>query len=336
MASTVVVTNRVHDEVIAYLESHATVIANNDDLPWDRATLRANCSKADAMLAFMTDIVDDAFLNDCPSVRMVACALKGYDNFDVAACTLRGVTVSIVPDLLTEPTAELAIGLIVALGRRLLDGDRLIRTGSFQGWRPILYGRGLSGSRVGILGVGVVGRAIARRLRCFGADLYYYDNSGPIAEEHELGLTFLELEELLRSSHYVVLAVPLNPTSRHLICRETLALMRRDALLVNVGRGSVVDERAVAEALTLGRLGGYAADVFEMEDWALADRPKGIDQRLIDLRDRTVFSPHLGSAVDDVRREIELSAARNIVQFLAGDLPVNALNTTERASRFGS
>ena len=323
----VVVTHWVHDAVLDHLSAHAAVVANptRDTLP--PAEVLARCRDADALVAFMPDRVDDAFLAACPRLRVVACALKGFDNFDIGACTRRGVWITAVPDLLTAPTAELAVGLLIGLRRHVAAGDRWVRAGEFAGWRPVLYGAGLDGAAVGIVGMGRVGRAIARRLGGFGARLAYADpHPLPAADEAALGLARTGLATLLEGSDAVVVAAPLTGATLHLIGAPALARMRPGAHLVNVGRGSVVDEAAVADALAAGRLAGYAADVFEFEDWARADRPRGVEPRLLALPDRTLFTGHLGSAVDAVRLEIALAAARSVVQALAGGVPDGALN----------
>lgn len=273
------------------------------------------------------DSIDEEFLAACPHLKIVAAALKGFDNFDVEACTRRGVWFSIVPDLLTVPTAELALGLLLGLTRRMLEGDRLIRTGEFAGWRPHLYGTGISGGTCGIIGLGAVGRALARRLKGFDVNVLYHDVLPPSAsEEAELGVQRASFEDLLRNSDFVFPLTPLRPATLHLIDRKTLLLMKKGAFLINVCRGSVVNEKDVAEALESEQIAGYAADVFEMEDWARTDRPSGIFSGLTQKAEKTFFTPHIGSAVDSVRREIAMEAARNILQALNGEVPQGAIN----------
>jgi phosphonate dehydrogenase len=309
----VLVTNRIHAPVRDLLANTFDFDINDAVEPWDASHLRERAHGCVAMMAFMTDHVDADFLDACPSLRMIACALKGADNFDMAACRARGVEVTLVPDLLTAPTAELAIGLMIGLGRNMLAGDAHVRSGSFAGWRPRFYGTGLDGACVGIIGMGAVGRAIAHRLRPFRCVVTYSDaNPLPAHAEDAASVSRRDPEALLHGSDYVVLAAPLSPATRHMINRETLARMKPGALLVNAARGSLVDEAAVAEALWEGRLGGYAADVFECEDWAQSNRPSNISRRLLD-HPATLFTPHIGSAVSKVRLEIEMSAAREII-----------------------
>ncbi len=309
-APLIVVTNQAHPDALAVLAGFARVDANAGEAPWPRDELLRRAAAADGMLAFMTDHVDADFLAHCPRLRAIGCALKGADNFDLAACRARDVAVAVVPDLLTAPTAELAVGLMIALGRHIRAGDALVRGGGFAGWRPILFGAGLEGARVGIIGMGAVGRAIAARLAGFGCHLAHHDPAVP-------GPGALPLAELLATSDWVVLAAPLTPATLHMIDAAALAQMPPGALLVNCARGSLVDEAAVAAALEHGHLGGYAADVFEMEDWALPHRPAGIAPALL-AQPRTLFTPHLGSAVVEVRRRIALQAATALADFFAG------------------
>lgn len=322
----IVITNKVHDEIFDRLSRHAEVVVNESQEPWPRDRLLRELADATAMMAFMPDRVDAALLDHAPHLRLVACALKGFDNFDVAACTRRGVWVSIVEDLLTEPTAELTIALMIGLARHMLAGDVQVRSG-YRGWRPRLYGTGLKGATVGILGMGAIGRAVAERLSGFGCRSVYWDRARlDHAEEVRLKAAWADFDTLLASADYVVCALPLTPETFHRIDADALRRMRKGALLINPSRGSVVDEAAVAMAIDGGHLGGYAADVFEMEDWARADRPRAIDGRLLARPDRTLFTPHLGSAVAEVRLAIERDAAENILDLLRGDRPRRAIN----------
>ncbi|MCL4469852.1 MAG: phosphonate dehydrogenase [Gammaproteobacteria bacterium] len=327
MKPKVILTHRVHPEVIELLAEHCEVIPNPspETLPLDEILQRAK--DAEAIMTFMPDRVDEAFLRACPRLRVVGCALKGYDNYDVDACTRHGVWITNVPDLLTIPTAELTIGLLIGLTRNVLAGDRFVRSGQFNGWRPALYGSGLTGKTLGIIGMGAVGQAIAQRLVGYEMRVLYTDPVAlPKEKEERWSLGRVELPELLAASDFVVPMVPYHDETLHMIDRSALARMKTGAYLINTCRGSVVDEQAVVEALASGRLAGYAADVFEMEEWARPGRPQAIPQALLDDSERTLFTPHIGSAVDAVRLEIELEAARNILQALRGEIPQGTIN----------
>ncbi|MGV3655756.1 MAG: phosphonate dehydrogenase [Noviherbaspirillum sp.] len=327
MKPKVVITHWVHPEIIEMLQSVAEVTPNTtrDTLPREEVLARAK--DADALMMFMPDSIDGDFLDACPNLKIVGAALKGYDNFDVDACTQRGVWFSIVPDLLTIPTAELTIGLLLGLTRHLLEGDRRIRNGEFRGWRPELYGTGLTGRTLGIIGMGAVGRAIAKRLSGFDVKLVYCDDVALASEqEHAWGARRVSLDELLQQSDFVVPMLPMTPQTLHLINADRIGRMKPGSHLINACRGSVVDELAVVDALRRGHLAGYAADVFEMEEWQRGNRPDRIPQALLDNPAQTFFTPHLGSAVREVRIEIEREAARNIIQALCGERPSGAIN----------
>ena len=323
----IVVTNPIFPQVEHRLRELGEVVVNHGSVPWSRNELIDRLRDATAMLAFMTDTIDRELIRLSPRLKIVACALKGFDNFDVEACTKAGIWLTVVPDLLTIPTAELAVALALGLDRNLLAGDSLVRSDAFEGWRVQLYGCGLHGARVGVAGLGCVGLAIAECLRGFGVGLIGFDER-PIAAEvlASHGIAQVAWEHLIGESEIIILALPLNERTFHLVDAETLRGMQCGTRLVNVGRGSVVDEDAVAQSLAADHLGGYAADVFELEDWARADRPRRISPRLLALRDRTLLTPHLGSAVRSVRHMIEQTAAEEIAAVLAGRCPQNAVN----------
>ncbi|MDN3519158.1 phosphonate dehydrogenase [Aquisalimonas lutea] len=329
-AGKVVVTHALHTEAYTRLREQCAVDMNTAAEPWSRDTLRGKLRDADAVVAFMTDRIDRDLLESAPRLRIVAGALKGADNIDMQACSERDVWVSVVPDLLTAPTAELAIGLMIGLGRNVLPGDRHVRSGAFSGWRPRFYGTGIHGSVVGLLGLGAIGRAMAQRLQGFGARVLYHDRRPPApGEELTLGLESASFERLLRQSDFVVVCLPLSGETVHMLNRDTLALMKPGALVINPSRGSVVCEADIVEALQQGNLGGYAADVFEMEDWARGDRPQGVTRELLEMDGKTLLTPHLGSAVHEARKAIESEAVANVLDVLHGQVPRGAANALQ-------
>jgi len=324
----VVTTSRIFPQTRSLLEASANVDSNEAIEPWPQDVLIDHARQADGIMAFMTDRIDARFLAACPRLRVIGAALKGYDNIDIDACTDAGVYVCIVPDLLTVPTAELAIGLMLGLGRNILAGDAAIRAHGFHGWRATLYGSGLQDATVGILGFGLVGQAIAERLAPFGCRILASDKRPHFELPHALAgtVSMVDPDAILTGSDYVVLALPLTAETMHIIDRSSIARMRPGTRLINPARGSLVDEAAVADALETGHLAGYAADVFECEDWARGDRPAEVEPRLRAASERTILTPHIGSAVAIVRREIELSAARSIIDVLSGRVPRWAVN----------
>ncbi len=321
-------THWVHPEVREYLAEFCdAVMPTREEGVWPRSKLAELATDADGMVACMADSINESFLRGCQRLRVVSATLKGYDNFDAEACARRGVWLAIVPDTLIAPTAELAIGLMIGLMRKIAEGHEHVRAGGFAGWRPQLYGSTLQGATVGVAGMGQLGQAVARRLAGFGSQVSYYDARRLDADrERALAVSFLGLVQLAETSDVMVLALPLTGQTRHLVSASLLQRVRPGAFLVNVGRGSVVSEEAVADALEAGHLGGYAADVFALEDQALPGHPARIPDRLL-RHPRTLFTPHLGSAVDDVRRRMSLEAAHQVRQVIEeGRPPDHAVN----------
>lgn len=323
----VVVTHWVHPEVAARLaEFSRPVVPSHEEGVWSPAEVRARAADAEGLVVCMADCVDEQLLRACPQLRVVSATAKGYNNIDLEACTSRRVWVTNLADLLTAPTAELVVALMLAVMRRLTEGDAHVRAGRFVGWRPVLYGGSLQGATVGIIGMGRLGRAVAQLVQAFGTAVIYFDREPlPPPRERALGARWVSLTELLTASDVVVPLVPLSGSTYHLLGAEALGRLRPGAFVINAGRGSVVDEQAVAAALEAGRLGGYAADVFAFEDWRCPHRPLGIPEGLR-AHPRTVFTPHLGSAVEKARCQMGLAAAEQLRQALAGHRPDGALN----------
>lgn len=330
MKPRLVITHRVHEEVLDMLAPHCQLITNQSDETLAPSEVLRRVSDAQAMMAFMPDRVGADFLRACPHLRVIGAALKGFDNFDTQACTEHGVWLSFVPDLLTVPTAELTVGLTIGLLRQVRAADAYVRTGQFQGWRPQFYGMGIEGTTLGIIGMGAIGKAVAQRFKGWGAQIRYSELQ-PLdaAQEAALEMQHCTLDTLLEEADVAILALALTPNTLHTLNAERLAQMKPGAFLINPCRGSIVDEKAVLHSLQSGRLAGYAADVFEMEDWALEQRPRCIDPDLLG-HPHTLFSGHIGSAVSRVRLAIERRAADNILQVLQGGEPLDAVNRPVR------
>ncbi len=319
----VVITNWIHEDIAAQLEPFADVVANKDrGRGFTHEEIIESAPDAVALVTFMTDHVHETLLDQLPNLKIISCALRGYDNFDVEACRKRGILLTHVPDLLQGPTAELTIGLMIGVSRFMGPADAFIRSGAFAGWRPQFYGRSLAESRVGFVGFGELAKAIAHRLKAFGCRMVYHDMEQlSLQEENAFGSHFVAFSDLLATSDFVVLTVPLTNETIHLIGRRELEKMQPHAILVNPARGSIVDEEAVCDALNRGMLGGYAADVFACEDWALPGRPGSIPAGLLHQPNRTQFTPHIGSAVESVRRGISQMAVDNVIAVLEGRQP---------------
>jgi glyoxylate reductase len=305
----VVVTRRLPEPAITALEATgAEVWVSPHDRALEPDELRAAVSGADAVVTMLHDKIDGAFLDAAgEQLRVVANVAVGYDNVDTDAARERGVRVTNTPGVLTDATADLAIALMLAITRRLGEGERRIRSGEPWAWAiDFMLGRGLRGKTLGIVGYGEIGRATAARARAFGMEVIFTRRSGG-AEPGRV-----ELGELLERSHVVSLHCPLTPETRHLIDADALARMRDDAYLVNTARGPVVDEAALAAALHDGVIAGAALDVFERE-------PE-VHPGLVGL-ENVVLVPHLGSATVETRTAMAELAAANVAAVLRGDDP---------------
>jgi glyoxylate reductase len=274
-------------------------------LPRDQLLRRVR--EVSALLSVPGDRVDQEVLEAAPRLRLVANHAVGYDNVDVPACTARAVWVTNTPGVLTDATADLAWALILALARRLREGETLIRGGRFRGWAPtMLLGRDLSGRTLGILGYGRIGRAVARRAEGFGMRVLFASRGGGVP-----------LEELLEQSDVLSIHCPLNARTRHLIGSAELLRMKRGALLINTARGPIVDEAALVAALQGGYLGGAGLDVFE-------DEP-AVHPGLLS-RDDVVLLPHLGSATVETRESMARIALTQVERVLRGEKPTTPVN----------
>lgn len=320
----VVITSKVFGETLDLLGERFKVTANPSVEPWSADELRNHCTRAFGMLAFMHDRICEHFLSHCRNLRVIACALKGHDNIDIAACTRRGIWVTTVTELLSQPTAELAVGLMLGLCRNIKVADQYVRSGLFRGWRPHYYGGTIDNSTVGIVGGGSVGRAIAHKLSGFACRTLVFDKNPAGALPGNS--CWAGFDALVEASDFVVLALPLTDLTKHLVNSDFLERMKPSCFLINPARGSLVDEAAVAAALKAGRLAGYAADVFEFEDRGANSHASCIDPGLLAMSDKTLFTAHIGSAIVDVRRRIEQDAARNIIEVWSGNRPHGALN----------
>ena len=310
-----VVAHRIHPQVLSDLAKRFEVVANLSHEPWSDDHLAETCRTALGLMAFMTEHVDARFLSKCRRLKIVAGCLKGGDNIDREACAAAGVAVRVCEDLLTEPTAELALALLLSLARGLPAGDRHVRAGGFSGWRPKFYGSTLRGTRVGIAGLGAVGRAVGRNLAALGAVPVGTDpSSGSCEVARTSGIEVVAPRDLADLS-MLVLCLPLVPGTVGWLDGDRIRMLAPGALVVNVGRGSTVDEAAVSNALSKGRLGGYAADVYAFEDRSRPEAPVAVDPRWMQS-DRTLLTPHLGSAVDSVRLAMEVEAAGYLLREL--------------------
>ncbi len=287
--------------------------------PISREKLLEGVKEAEILICLLTEKIDREILEGAPNLKVIANYAVGYDNIDLTWATVYDIAVLNTPDVLTDATADLTFSLLLAAARNLNRGEQLIRSGKWNGWRPdLLLGTEVSGKTLGIIGMGRIGRAVARRAKGFSMKILYYSRSQlPPGLERDLGIEFIPLEELLQRSDFVSLHCPLTPETHHLLDREKLALMKRDAILINTARGAIVEEEALLESLKSGKLAAAALDVFENEP--------SINPKLLELPN-LVLTPHLGSATVEARERMTEVLVRGIQALLRGEKPHNIVN----------
>jgi len=319
MSQKILVTGNLPAEVMDPLRKKYEVEAHAEDRPMERQQLLSRIGDRDGLLCMITDAVDEELLGRAPRLKMIANMGVGYNHIDIAAATRRGIPVSNTPGVLTDATADLAFTLILAVARRVVEGDRRVREGKFKLWAPFLFlGREVSGKTLGIVGFGRIGRAVARRAAGFGMRVLYHNRSRlDQAEERDLGVEYAEQDELLRTSDFVSLHVPLSDETRHLLGRRELGLMKPTSYLINTSRGPVVDEAALVEALRDRRIEGAGLDVYENEPMLTPG---------LAALDNAVLLPHVGSATVETRAKMARMAAENLLSALRGERPAHVVN----------
>jgi glyoxylate reductase len=295
----------------------AEVIANKEDRVLSAAELRERVAECEAVLCLLTDPIDATVLEAARGCRVFSNMAVGYNNIDVAAASRLGILVTNTPGVLTEATADLTWTLILAVARRVVEGDREMRAGRFPGWGPLyMLGGDVTGRTLGLVGPGRIATAVAARARGFGMTLLYHGRrASPALEDY--GARRVPLETLLAESDFVSLHVPLSAETRHLIDADALAGMKPTAYLINTSRGPVVDEAALVEALRAGRIGGAGLDVYEDEP-RMAPGLAGLPN--------AVLLPHLGSATRATRAAMSRIAAENLIAVLQGRRPAHPVN----------
>jgi len=277
----------------------------------------------DALVTLLTDKIDKEVLNAAKNLKIIAQYAVGYDNIDIEECTRRGIYVTNTPEVLTESTADFTWALILAVARRVVEADKFVRTGEWEktrtGWHPkMLLGTDIHGKTLGIIGLGRIGTAVARRAKGFNMKIIYYSRSRKEDVEKELGLKFVDLDTLLREADFVSIHVPLTEETYHLVGERELKLMKNTAFLINTSRGKVVDEKALYKALKEGWIAGAALDVFEEE-------PTPVNNPLLKL-ENVIVAPHIASATHETRSKMAEMVAQNLIAFFEGKVPPNLVN----------
>lgn len=312
----VIVTRRLPEPVETRLRELFDAELNLEDAPMSQEALAAAIARADVLVPTVTDRLDGRLISRAgPQLKLIAQFGAGVDNIDVATAVQRGVTVTNTPGVLTEDTADITMALILAVPRRIIEGVKVIEADQFQGWSPTwMMGRRLRGKRLGIIGMGRIGQAVARRARAFGLQIHYHNRKRVMeAIEAELEATYWEsLDQMLARMDIVSVNCPHTPATYHLLSARRLALLRPHAFVVNTARGEVIDEAALARMLERGELAGAGLDVFEHEP--------AINPKLKKLPN-VVLLPHMGSATLEGRIDMGEKVIMNIKTFADGHKP---------------
>lgn len=317
----VVITGKVPAEAVTLLREHHEVDAWTEEYSISREELLRRAAGADALVTLLTEKVDGPLLDAAGSqLRVVANVAVGFNNIDVPACEARGVVATNTPRVLTEATADTAFALLLNVTRRFGEGERVIRSQTPWQWGMYyLLGMGIQGKTLGIVGMGQIGVAVARRARAFGMDIVYADDYEIAAElGAELGAVRVSMDELLAVSDVVTLHCPYLPSTHHLLSTGAFAAMKPTAYVVNSARGPIVDEEALVQALRTGQIAGAGLDVFENEP--------AVHPGLLELENVVLF-PHLGSATVETRTAMAMLAAENVLAVLDGLAPVTPVTS---------
>ncbi len=320
MKPRVFVTREIPERGLSKIEENFEVDLWKDEAPPPKEVIIERVKDCDALVSLLTDPIDAEVFEAAPKLRIVAQYAVGYDNIDVKEATKRGIYVTNTPGVLTETTADFAFALLMAAARRVVEADRYVREGKWKvAWHPMMMlGYDVHGRTLGIVGMGRIGAAVARRAKGFGMRILYYDMIRREDLEKELGVEYVPLEKLLEESDFVSLHVPLTEETYHMIGEEQLRRMKRTAILVNTSRGKVVDQKALYKALKEGLIAGAGLDVFEQE-------PIPPDDPLLKL-ENVVLAPHAASASHETRSRMAEIVAENLIAFKRGEVPPNLVN----------
>ena len=312
MKPKVLITRRVPQQGIDQVAAHCEVELWDSDLPIPRDVLLEKVADKDGIYCLLTERINDELLDAAPKLKVVSQMAVGFDNIDVAACTRRGIPVGNTPGVLTETTADFTWALLMAAARRVVGGGEFGRAGQWVTWGPmLLMGPDLYGATLGIVGMGRIGQAVARRAMGFGMRILYTDAQRIASAEQEFGATFVSTEQLLAESDFVTLHVNLTPETYHMIDREALRQMKPTAILVNAARGGCIDPNALVEALRSGEIAYAALDVTEPE-------PLPADHPLVHLPN-CIIVPHIASASIATRTKMATMAADNLLAGVRGE-----------------
>jgi glyoxylate reductase len=325
MLGKVLVTKPVFPEAMEFLKSQVSIDANLEDRVLSKQELISRLQGRQGAVTLLTDIVDREVLESIPDVRIICNIAVGFNNVDIENASRLGILVTNTPGVLTETTADFAWTLLMAAARRIVEGDSFARSGEWKAWGlQMLLGNDVFGKSLGIVGFGRIGQAVARRAMGFNMKIQYYDSQPVPPEAVPPGVQAVSLDQLLSTSDFISVHVPLLPETTHLLNDKTFAMMKPNCVVVNTARGPVVDEKALARALKSGKIAAAGLDVFERE-------PE-IEPTLLGLQN-VVLAPHIASASRETRLKMCMMAAENLVAGLKGERPPNLVNPEALGNR---
>ena len=316
----VYVTRRMAQEALDKIAQVTEMEVWPEELPPPYDVLLEKVRDVDGLLPLLTDRIDANLMDAAPRLKVISNMAVGYDNIDVPEATKRGIVVGNTPGVLTETTADMAFALLMAAARRVAEADAFTRKGRWKTWGPmVMLGQDIHHATLGIVGLGRIGKELAKRAKGFNMKVLYHDQIRQVQEEKQLGVEYVsELSALLSKSDFVSIHVPLGPQTHHLIGAAEFALMKPTAILINTSRGPVVDQKALYEALKSHQIFAAAIDVTEVE-------PIPMDNPLLTL-DNIIITPHIASASVATRTKMANMAAENLIAGLQGKIPPNCVN----------
>ncbi|MEO2073880.1 MAG: D-glycerate dehydrogenase [Bacillus sp. (in: firmicutes)] len=316
----VFITRKLPDEVVnPLLQNYEVNMWEHEDIPVPKELLLTEAKKADALLTMLSDSIDESILTAGKQLKVVANLAVGFDNIDLKVASREGIAVCNTPDVLTDTTADLTFGLLMATARRLMEASELVKEGKWKSWSPLLLaGHDIHHKTIGIVGMGKIGETVAKRATGFEMKILYYNRSRKQEVEQQLGAVYVGFDELVEKSDFIVCLTPLTNETKNLFTRDVFRKMKQSAIFINAGRGPVVDEQALYEAVIAGDIAGAGLDVFEKE-------PIGADHPLLQLPN-VVALPHIGSSSVETRMEMMRLCLKNIQAVIEGKEPKTLVN----------
>ncbi|MFJ9382559.1 2-hydroxyacid dehydrogenase [Peribacillus sp. NPDC101481] len=320
MKPKVYITRRIPEQIVKRINKTCEVrMWDHEDIPIPYEILEKEIGEIDGLLCLLTETIDDALIRKAKNLKIIANMAVGYNNIDINSATTHGIMVTNTPDVLTETTADLTFGLLMATARRLIEASDYLKSGEWKTWSPMqLTGLDIHGATLGIIGLGRIGEALVRRAKGFDMKVLYSSRSRKYEQEYELGINYTSLENLLLESDFVCVMVPYTTETKNLIGSEQLSLMKENAVLINTARGGIVNEIALYNAIKNREIWGAGIDVFENE-------PVSLDHPLLTLPN-VVTLPHIGSASIATRTKMANLAMTNLMTALQNEKPQNLLN----------